>query len=75
MVLLIISLFVPRFFHPRNLKNILVQSSTLGLMAIGMTLVYLIGGMDLSIPSVMAMSGILGAIGNAAAAVLRFWLW
>ena len=27
-----------------------------------MTLVYLIGGMDLSIPSVMAMSGILGSI-------------
>lgn len=61
-VLLLISLFVPRFFNPHNLKNILVQSSTLGLMAIGMTLVYLTGGMDLSIPSVMAMSGILGAM-------------
>jgi len=62
LILLIVYLYVPRFFNPLNLKNILVQSSTLGLMAIGMTLVYLTGGMDLSIPSVMAMSGILGAI-------------
>jgi len=60
--LLLLSIFTPRFFNPWNLKNILVQSSTLGLMAIGMTLVYLIGGMDLSIPSVMALSGIIGAL-------------
>jgi len=60
--LLLLFVFTPRFFNPLNLKNILVQSSTLGLMAIGMTLVYLIGGMDLSIPSVMALCGILGAL-------------
>ncbi len=60
--LVLLYFFVPRFYHPRNLRNILVQSSTLGLMAIGMTLVFLIGGMDLSIPSVMAVSGILGAV-------------
>jgi ribose transport system permease protein len=62
LALLAIYLLIPQFFNIRNLKNILVQSSTLGLMAIGMTLVYLIGGMDLSIPSVMAFSGIMGAI-------------
>ncbi|MBI9105284.1 MAG: ABC transporter permease [Spirochaetales bacterium] len=62
LIIAVIYIFVPRFFNPRNLKNILVQSSTLGLMAIGMTLVYLTGGMDLSIPSVMALSGIIGAI-------------
>lgn len=61
-VLLCIALWVPRFFHPRNIKNILVQASTLGLMAIGMTGVFIVGGMDLSIPSVMAVSGILGAV-------------
>ena len=59
---ILIYIFVPRFYHPRNIKNILVQSSTLGIMAIGMTIVYLVGGMDLSIPSVMALSGILGAM-------------
>lgn len=62
LTLILVYIFVPRFFNPRNLKNILVQSSTLGIMAIGMTLVYLTGGMDLSIPSVMALSGIIGAI-------------
>jgi ribose transport system permease protein len=61
-VLTSIYFFVPQFFNLRNLKNIFVQSSTLGLMAIGMTVVYLIGGMDLSIPSVMAFSGIVGAM-------------
>jgi ribose transport system permease protein len=61
MAAILLLIYNPRFFNPRNLRNILVQSSTLGLMAIGMTLVYLIGGMDLSIPSVMALGGILGA--------------
>jgi ribose/xylose/arabinose/galactoside ABC-type transport system permease subunit len=59
---LAIYFLIPQFFNIRNLKNILVQSSTLGLMAIGMTFVYLLGGMDLSIPAVMAFSGIMGAI-------------
>lgn len=60
--LLALAAFVPTFFTERNLVNVLVQASTLGLMAIGMTLVMVGGGMDLSIPSVMALSAILGAM-------------
>jgi ribose/xylose/arabinose/galactoside ABC-type transport system permease subunit len=53
--------FAPNFFNPRNFVNILTQTTTLALMAIGLTFVLITGGMDLSIPSVMAVSAIVGA--------------
>jgi ribose/xylose/arabinose/galactoside ABC-type transport system permease subunit len=53
---------VDHFFTANNLLNILLQSSALGFMAIGMTAVLITGGMDLSIPAVMALSGILGSM-------------
>ncbi len=52
--------FAPNFFRPANLLNILVQSSALGLMAIGMTLVMITGGIDLSLPANMALGAVLG---------------
>jgi ribose transport system permease protein len=57
-----IGLATPNFLTARNAVNILRQSAALGLMAIGMTTVMIGGGIDLSIPSVMAFSGILGAM-------------
>jgi len=57
-----LGLFVPDFFTARNIINVLMQSSALGLMAIGVTAVLIGGGIDLSIPSVMALSGIFGAM-------------
>ncbi|MBE0689178.1 MAG: ABC transporter permease [Anaerolineae bacterium] len=61
-VLALLAIFVPSFFNSRNIVNIFVQASTLGLMAIGMTFVMVGGGIDLSIPSVMALSAIFGAM-------------
>lgn len=58
----LLAVFVPSFFTERNLVNVLVQASSLGLMAIGMSVVLIGGGMDLSIPAVMALSAILGAM-------------
>jgi ribose transport system permease protein len=60
--LLILAVTAPNFFTSRNIVNIFLQASTLGLMAIGMTFVMISGGIDLSIPSIMALSAILGAI-------------
>jgi ribose transport system permease protein len=60
--LVLLAVLVPSFFTERNLVNVLVQASSLGLMAIGMSLVMVGGGIDLSIPSVMALSAILGAM-------------
>jgi len=58
----LLAAFAPKFFTSRNIINIFVQSSTLGLMTMGMTLVMISGGIDLSIPAVMALSAIVGAM-------------
>jgi ribose/xylose/arabinose/galactoside ABC-type transport system permease subunit len=52
----------PNFFRPNNLINILVQTSSLGVMAIGMCIVMIGGGIDLSIPANMAFSAVMGAL-------------
>ncbi len=57
-----IALVTPGFFTTRNIINVLNQSAALGFMVIGITAVFITGGIDLSIPSVMALSGILAAM-------------
>jgi ribose/xylose/arabinose/galactoside ABC-type transport system permease subunit len=61
-IAIVLSITVPNFLSVRNIVNLLTQSSTVGLMALGMTFVLILGGLDLSIPANMAFSGILGAI-------------
>ena len=58
----VLFLAVPNFRNTRNLLNIGVQTAGIGLMAIGETAVLITGGIDLSVPSVMALSGITGAM-------------
>ena len=54
----------------RNFLNVMDQITVLGVMAVGMTLVILIGGIDLSVGSVLALSGmVMGYLGNS-----REWL-
>ncbi|ADZ90875.1 MULTISPECIES: ABC transporter permease [Marinomonas] len=45
------------FFSLRNFVNILDQITVLGILAVGMTFVILIGGIDLSVGSVLALAG------------------
>src|SRR6201998_1071244 len=42
------------FFSVRNALNVLDQVTVLGILAVGMTLVIIIGGIDLSVGSVLA---------------------
>jgi ribose transport system permease protein len=49
-----------------NLRNIAIQSAFLALVACGMTLVILTGGIDLSVGSVLALGGVLAAQGSGA---------
>ena len=49
------------FATPENLLNVLRQNSMLGLVALGMTMVILTGGIDLSVGSVLAIGGITAA--------------
>src|SRR6185436_21026869 len=51
------------FLKPENLANIMRQLSEIGIIAVGMTLVILTGGIDLSVGSVLALSAVLTAFG------------
>ena len=51
------ALLTDRFLSPLNLTNILVQSSIMAVIAIGMTFVIIGGGFDLSVGSTAALSG------------------
>ncbi|UPA27256.1 ABC transporter permease [Shinella oryzae] len=61
-LLLVMAFYAPNFFRFNNMMNILVQTSALGVMAVGMSFVMVGGGIDLSIPANMAFSAVLGAI-------------
>lgn len=57
----VLSLLSEYFLTTQNLSNILLQVSINGVMAIGMTFVILTGGIDLSVGSVLAFSGMVAA--------------
>ena len=50
------------FLSPGNLSDVLRQVSIIGLVAVGMTMVILIGGIDLSVGSVMAFGSVITAL-------------
>ncbi len=50
------------FFTPSNLSNLVRQVTPVGIMSMGMLLVILTGGIDLSVGSVVAMTGVLSAL-------------
>ncbi|MDQ3900609.1 MAG: ABC transporter permease [Actinomycetota bacterium] len=50
------------FISANNLINIGVQSAVVAIIAIGMTIVIITAGIDLSVGSVAALSGVLGAL-------------
>ena len=55
----IASIIYPEFRTMRNITNVFRQMSMVGLSAVGMTFVIISGGIDLSIGSTIALSGIL----------------
>ncbi len=52
----------PRFLTPLNLFNVMRQISITGLIAVGMTFVILTAGIDLSVGSVVALTGLVAAM-------------
>ena len=55
------SLFTPNFFRLSNLNNIITQICPTILCGMGMTLVISTGGIDISVGSMMALSGVMTA--------------
>ena len=60
-IALLFGLGSERFLSPSNLINIALQTSIIAIVAIGMTFVILTAGIDLSVGSLMALSGALAA--------------
>lgn len=56
------SLLDQRFFTWTNFENIILSSSFVGILAVGMTFVLLTGGIDLSVGAVMYITGALVAL-------------
>ena len=54
---IIAALATQRFLSPLNIGNLLLQSSIIGVIAVGMTFVIVGGGFDLSVGSTVALSG------------------
>ncbi|MGV9769097.1 ABC transporter permease [Microbacterium sp. NPDC003461] len=78
-LLLIGALLSPQFLTARNLTNVLINMSIVGVIVVGMTFVFITRGMaDLSVPATVAVGGILvlalqpqiGSIPAAVVAVL-----
>jgi len=61
-IFLLFSLTSPYFFDLTNIRNIIVQSSIIAIVAIGMTMVVVTGGIDLSVGSVVALTSMVSAI-------------
>jgi inositol transport system permease protein len=57
----VFAILEPRFLSPLNLFNVMRQVSIFGLLAIGMTFVILTRGIDLSVGSLIALTGLVGA--------------
>jgi ribose transport system permease protein len=58
LLIVALSLLSPYFLSVNNFLNILVAVSTIGLIAVGMTMVIISGGIDLSVGSVVALAGV-----------------
>jgi ribose transport system permease protein len=51
----------PVFFSGRNLQNLSMQSASIAILSLGMLLVILTGGIDLSVGSVLSLCSVAGA--------------
>ena len=64
-LIVILSLASPVFLTGRNIPQVLVQASTLGIVAVGATFVIIGGDLDLSIGANVALSGVMSAVAIA----------
>ena len=60
--------FVPYFLSPRNLLNVIRQSSIISLVAYGMTMVIIVKGIDLAVGGMMSCCAMISGL-----LMLRQW--
>jgi ribose transport system permease protein len=59
---IVITLITPRFFSPTNLAGVARQSAILLMAALGVSLVIMMGGIDLSVEGIMALSSVVASL-------------
>jgi len=59
---IVITLITPRFLSPTNLAGLARQSAILLIAALGVSLVIMMGGIDLSVEGIMALSSVLASL-------------
>ena len=57
-----LSIASPHFLTNTNLSSVVRQTAVINIMALGMTLVIIAGGIDLSVGAILAMGGLLGTM-------------
>jgi ribose transport system permease protein len=57
-----LSIASPYFLTYTNLSSVVRQTAVINIMALGMTLIIIAGGIDLSVGAVLAFSGLLGTM-------------
>ena len=62
LLVVVFSVVAPKFATPTNLTNILTQISINTVIAVGMTFVILLGGIDLSVGSVLALCTVVAGL-------------
>jgi len=59
---LFLSIASPHFLTAVNLSSVVRQTAVINIMALGMTLVIVSGGIDLSVGAILAFSGTIGTM-------------
>jgi len=57
-----LALASPHFLTSTNLSSVVRQTAVINLMALGMTIIIISGGIDLSVGAILAMGGLLGTM-------------
>ena len=62
LVIVVVALTTPLFLTSRNIGNVFAQTAVIAVLALGQLLVILTRGIDLSVGSTLALSGVVGAV-------------
>src|SRR5436305_4721777 len=57
-----LSIASPHFLTSTNLSSVVRQTAVINIMALGMTLIIISGGIDLSVGAILAMAGLFGTM-------------
>src|SRR3954453_10866792 len=64
LIILFVSLAIasPHFLTSTNLSSVVRQTAVINIMSLGMTVIIIAGGIDLSVGAILAMGGVLGTM-------------